>query len=98
MVLSNAEKQKRWRDKRNALAEEAERLRNRGGQAKAGADATRLQAENAELKREIIELKLALQTWEPVIKARKGIMKHAMFQKILSCLHPDSQRASVTKS
>ena len=28
MVLSNAEKQRRWRDKRNQLAREAGRLRN----------------------------------------------------------------------
>ena len=31
MALTNAEKQRRWRERRNALAKDAERLRNQEG-------------------------------------------------------------------
>ena len=58
MALTNAEKQKRWRDKRNALAKLAEQQQKNGGYVIAGkptpalkARTTQMQARNKELER-----------------------------------------------
>jgi hypothetical protein len=62
---------------------------------RAGDEAAALQAENAAWQDEVIRLKIVLDSWNNVIKSREsGIMVHANFKLIRSCLHPDSRNSA----
>jgi hypothetical protein len=95
MGLSNAERQARWRAKRDA---EIERLRKAGGVQppeldnimkvmlqqeleKAQRKIERLGASNTKLQRELHHSRS--------MSNRYGVMSRANFKKILACLHPD---------
>src|SRR5215813_15204192 len=60
-----------------------------------GSAVASLQAENAALRDEVIELKTVLQAWRTVVQSREsGIMVHANFKLVRSCLHPDSRKSA----
>lgn len=46
------------------------------------------------LREEMFDLKTVITAWQPAIKSRMGMMKHATFKLILSCLHPDSRMSA----
>jgi hypothetical protein len=78
--MSGAERIRRWRE-RHGLDKKASR----------SGDTERLEARIRELEAELIDLKLVLESWNPVIKNRASVMPLAVYQRILSCLHPDSR-------
>jgi hypothetical protein len=47
------------------------------------------------LRDEVIRLKTVLESWYQVVRSREsGIMVHANFKLIRSCLHPDSRNSA----
>ena len=104
MGLSNAERQERWRAKRN---EDIERLRQRVSELGATVLAAKLQParkpatvetppdkETARLKETNKELRgklLEMRQFYEAESGRKGILPFSTYGKLMKCLHPDSK-------
>src|SRR5262245_37862620 len=86
VAMTGAERVRRYRLKHRPVTKPV---------TKSSMDGSAMQAENAALQDEVIELKTVLQAWRTVVQSREsGIMAHANFRLVRSCLHPDSRKSA----
>jgi hypothetical protein len=88
-AMTAAEKQRRYRERKFGNKPPVTKP-----SAADGARVSVLEAEAAALRDQIITLKMELEAWTNVVKARTGAMTRATFNLVLSCLHADSRQSA----